>query len=68
MVYLNRKNIKIKRLSSKLDFKKLGPFRIEKVLLDVSYRLELPRNIRIHPVFHVSLLEPVPPNVKPETS
>ena len=68
MVYLNRKNIKIKRLSSKLDFKKLGPFRINEVLLDVSYRLELLRNIQIYLVFHVSLLEPAPSSVKPETN
>ena len=30
MVYLLRKNVKIKRLSNKLDHKKLGPFKIKK--------------------------------------
>jgi transposase InsO family protein len=66
MVFLVRKNIKTKRPSSKLDFKKLGPFRVEKVISDVNYKLELPDKSRIHPVFHVSLLEPAPPGAGPE--
>lgn len=57
-VYLRRKNIKTKRPSNKLDCTKLGPFQIIKKLGPVTYRLELPRTMRIHPLFHVSLLEP----------
>jgi hypothetical protein len=65
MVYLLRKNIKTKRPSDKLDHTKLGPFRIIKKLGPVTYKLEMPEGMRIHPVFHVSLLEPAPKNARP---
>ena len=56
-VYLLRRNIKTKRPSDKLDHKKLGPFRIERVLGPVNYKLTLPKTMNIHPVFHILLLE-----------
>lgn len=75
-VYLLRRNIKTKRPSDKLDYTKLGPFRIRKVKGPVNYELELPARMRIHPVFHISLLEPAdtetpiqdtPPGIDPES-
>jgi len=60
-VYLLRRNIKTKQPSDKLDHKKLGPFRIERVLGPVNYKLTLPKIINIHSVFHISRLEPAPP-------
>jgi len=60
-VYLLCRNIKIKRFSDKLDHKKLGSFKIEKVLGPVNYRLLLSKTMNIHLVFHISLLEPAPP-------
>jgi hypothetical protein len=64
-VYLLRKNIQTKRPSSKLDHKKLGPFKIQKVVGPVNFRLTLPRTMNIHPVFHISLLESAPPGAAP---
>ena len=60
-VYLLRKNVKTKRPSDKLDHKKLGPFKIDKKIGSVNYKLKLPRTMEIYPVFHMSLLEPVLP-------
>lgn len=57
-VYLLRRNIKTKRPSEKLDFKKIGPFKIAEVISETNYRLSLPKTMRIHPIFHISLLEP----------
>ena len=50
-------NIKTTRPSDKLDFKKLGPYKILKKIGEVNYKLELPENIRLHLIFHVLLLE-----------
>ena len=64
-VYLLRKNVRTKRPSDKLDHKKLGPFKIDKKVGTVNYRLQLPKTMEIHPIFHVSLLEPAPPGAPP---
>jgi hypothetical protein len=65
MVYLLRRNIKIKRPSDKLNHTKLGLFKIIRKLGPVTYKLEMPEGIRIHPVFYVLLLEPIPKNARP---
>ena len=51
-------NIKSKRPSDKFDAVKYGPFRIVKKLENDNYQLQLPIRMRIHPIFHISLLEP----------
>lgn len=67
-VYLLSKNFRRKqgdRPSKKLDFKKVGPFKIKEQIRKVNFRLKLPETMRIHPVFHISLLEPAPRNATP---
>ena len=61
-VYLLRRNIKSDKPIKKLDAVKLGPFKIRKCKGPVSFELELPKKMRIHPVFHISLLELATPN------
>src|SRR5579883_2133757 len=60
-VYLWRRNIRTKRQNSKLDFLKIGPFKIKRIIGPVNYELQLPKNIRIYPIFYVSLLEKANP-------
>ena len=55
-VWLSTKNIKTEKPSKKLDHKMVGPFQI-KALVGLSYRLDLPTSMRIHDVFHPSLLQ-----------
>lgn len=58
-VWLRRKFIKTTRPCDKLDVKKLGPYQISEAVGTHAYRLAVPPSFRAHPVFHVSLLEPV---------
>ena len=57
-VWLRSVNIRTERQSRKLDWKRLGPFTIIERIGTQAYRLELPKSMKIHPVFHVILLEP----------
>ena len=63
-VYLLWWNIKTKRPSSKLDYKKLGPFKITKRINDITYKLKLPDTMKIYNTFHISLLKPKPKNMR----
>jgi hypothetical protein len=56
-IYLIQRNIQTKQLSTKLDHKKLGLFKIKRIIGLVNYKLVLPRTINIHPIFYISLLE-----------
>src|ERR1044071_7241136 len=61
-VWLNHKNIKSDRPSLKLSHKKLGPYVVKKVLGTHAFELELPHTMRIHPVFHRTLLSKYHPD------
>ena len=64
-VYLRRRtpgqkrfNIRTEKKSTKLDHLQLGPFTIKRKLDFDNYELHLPTRMRIHPIFHISLLIP----------
>ena len=63
-VYLLTKNFKSKRLSRKLNYIRMGPFKIINKVIEVSYRLDLPLKIKIHPVYYIAILKPVYKNHK----
>ena len=56
-VYLLQRHIKTKRPSNKLDFKKLGPFKILEKINIVNYQLDLLKHSKLYPIFYISLLE-----------
>ena len=58
-IYLFKKNIKIKKLSNKLDYKKLGLFKINKKIRSINYKLKLLRIIKIYPIFHILFLKSI---------
>ncbi|MBW0519017.1 hypothetical protein O181_058732 [Austropuccinia psidii MF-1] len=59
-LWLASKNIKIKRTTKKLSERWLGPFEVLKKIVRHAYHLKLPQQWKsVHPVFHVSLLEPM---------
>ena len=58
LVMLSTKYLRQKRPKKKLSHRYTGPFRVQDVVGKQVYRLFLPSDYQIHPVFHVSLLEP----------
>jgi hypothetical protein len=57
-----RRFIHTTRPSAKLDFKKLGKYEVLERVGTHTYKLKLPSTMKIHLVFHVSLLEPASNN------
>ena len=52
------KNIKLRKVMKKLSDQKIGPFQVIKKVGKNAYHLRLPQKYgRLHPTFHVSLLE-----------
>jgi len=60
-VYLDVSDIKTTRPSPKLSHHRLGPFKIERQVGPLAYRLKLPHGMRqLHPVFNVVKLSAAP--------
>jgi hypothetical protein len=57
-VWLQTRNIATNRQSKKLDYKQIGPYEITEKIGSRAYRLKLPPSVKIHNVFHISLLSP----------
>ena len=58
-------NVKTTRPSKKLDYKKMGSFKIIKKIGTSSYKLDFSTSMTIHNTFHISLLEPYEDNKFP---
>src|SRR5580765_1410605 len=58
-VLLSTKNLKtlLPEQTKKLSKNFIGPFKIIEVISKVAYKLELPSHMRVHNVFHISLLK-----------
>ncbi|CAJ0933307.1 unnamed protein product [Ranitomeya imitator] len=61
-------NLKLKIPSPKLGQKFVGPYKINKIGSPLAARLQLQKSMKIHPVFHVSLLKAATANPFPERS
>jgi hypothetical protein len=58
LVWLEGKNLCVNQPTAKLAPRRHGPFKVIQVMSAVNYRLELPTQWSIHPVFHIDLLTP----------
>jgi len=57
MVWLLPRNIRTTRPCKKLDYKKIGQFKILASIGTSAYKLDLLPSMRIHNTFHIALLE-----------
>ena len=58
-VFLFTKNLKIKKLSKKLNHVKVESFLIKNQKSKINYKFELSKNTRVHSIFHISLLKSI---------
>ncbi len=65
-VWLSTRNLRLNLPCKKLSPRFVGPYKILRQITPVSFRLALPRHLRISPTFHVSLLKPATPPTEEE--
>src|SRR6266481_7382876 len=66
-VYVKAKYFRTTRPSKKLSKKNLGPYEVIAIPGSHSFTLHLPQHFRsVHPVFHISQLEPAEPDPFPQ--
>ena len=53
----------MKRPSDKLNFKKLGSYKILKKIEPINFKLKLLKNNKVYLIFHVALLELAPQDI-----
>ncbi len=56
-VYLRTDNIHIKQRSKKLNNKSIKPFEVKRNIKELSYELDLLKQMQIHSVFHAFMLQ-----------
>ena len=57
LVLLSTRNLKMKGIPEKLKKRFVGPFKVGQQIGQQAYKLSLPENWKIYPVFHISLLK-----------
>ena len=57
MVYISRKNIKTQRLTDKLYYHRISPYKINKQISKIAFRVKLPSYIKIYLTFYIFKLE-----------
>ena len=64
-VWLDSRNLHLRQPSWKLSLKRLGPYEVVEKVGTLNYKLKLPCDVLVHPVFHVSLLSAYRPSTIP---
>ena len=64
-VQLLYQNISSRQLSKKLNYIKLGPFKVKRKIIEINYELDLLAKIKIYPVQHITILKLVYREYKP---
>lgn len=64
LVLLHTKHLCPDQPSCKLSNPLAGPFKIDATISDHAYRLLLPPSWKVHPVFHIQMLELYPDNTR----